>query len=268
MSSNLAVFGGLLKGVGTGIVDQAEQKRQAALERARLLARGEERAEDRQFQLERDQAASKERRGLLSTIDTDASGNRIAVDAAGNTKKLGYKAPASKTSGSPPADVAAADWLANRRAAAEGRPVTEQDRLDAFDTVRTAVDNPQQRATLVTRVYSDMKADMYDQRSDAEKQAAAKTFVDDLINSDKKSQAPAPKAQGLSGNLAANVDALSTPGPTKAKAAAMEKPNTEQPDDMGTREKPFEPTTEADFQKIPAGAIYLNPSDGKLYRKS
>jgi hypothetical protein len=36
---------------------------------------------------------------------------------------------------------------------------------------------------------------------------------------------------------------------------------------QGTREDPARPETDEQFQSIPAGAVYRNPSDGKLYRK-
>lgn len=47
-----ALFGGLLSGLGTGIVSQGERMRQEALERAKLLQRTQERAEDRQWRQE------------------------------------------------------------------------------------------------------------------------------------------------------------------------------------------------------------------------
>jgi hypothetical protein len=55
-----AAFGGLLTGLGAGMVSQAEQRRQDALEKARELTRTRERQEDRDFttqqnQLTRDQ---------------------------------------------------------------------------------------------------------------------------------------------------------------------------------------------------------------------
>jgi len=36
---------------------------------------------------------------------------------------------------------------------------------------------------------------------------------------------------------------------------------------QGTREDPARPETDEQFQSIPSGAVYKNPSDGKLYRK-
>ncbi|MEQ8394975.1 hypothetical protein [Thalassobaculum sp.] len=36
----------------------------------------------------------------------------------------------------------------------------------------------------------------------------------------------------------------------------------------GTREDPYKPTTREEFTAIPSGAIYINPADGKPYRKN
>ena len=41
-----------------------------------------------------------------------------------------------------------------------------------------------------------------------------------------------------------------------------------QPATAYTRESPAAPKSEADFNALPSGAIYRNPSDGKLYRKN
>lgn len=56
MASASALSGGLLSGLGQGMVSQAEQRRQAGLERARELRRQMERKEDRDFQVDRDKA--------------------------------------------------------------------------------------------------------------------------------------------------------------------------------------------------------------------
>lgn len=52
-----AIVGGLLSGLGEGMVAQAEQRRQSALERAKEMRRQLERQEDRQFTLSRDEAS-------------------------------------------------------------------------------------------------------------------------------------------------------------------------------------------------------------------
>lgn len=99
-----AIVGGLLHGVGTGMVAQAEQRREEALERARDLRRQREREEDRNFQREtrqedrefQQQTRQEDREfqgGLLSQIDTDESGRRIGITRTGEEKPLSYKAP-------------------------------------------------------------------------------------------------------------------------------------------------------------------------------
>lgn len=129
-----AMLGGLLSGVGQGMVDQAEIRRQEALERAREMRRQIEREEDRnwqkqrdeserefhlgrdeanrKFQLEREEAAARRqverdeaeyrrRRGLLDRVDVDAeTGEAIGITPSGEIKRLGYKSggigPASR----------------------------------------------------------------------------------------------------------------------------------------------------------------------------
>lgn len=88
--------------------------------------------------------------------------------------------PEGKT-GEQPANVKAAQWLAEMRAKAEGREVTADDLVKSFERIQEGVNKPLERARLVTTVYKSMKDDLTDRRTDDEKRAAAKSFVDDLV---------------------------------------------------------------------------------------
>lgn len=118
-----AILGGLLSGAGRGMVDQAEQKRQDALERARELRRQQEREqdrswrqediqEDRQFQsqrdelqhsrtVEREEASDRRNRGLLTTTVTGEDGNLYGITREGSAVDTGVRpAPTASRSGS------------------------------------------------------------------------------------------------------------------------------------------------------------------------
>lgn len=126
------IVGGLLSGVGQGMVSQAEQRRQEALEKARELRRQQERQEDRQWQqsrdeasrafsaerddlsheraLEREQASTETRGGLLSRVDYDEEGNAIGITQSGQVKQLGYRrAPTAGSRGGGAGGGAGAD---------------------------------------------------------------------------------------------------------------------------------------------------------------
>jgi hypothetical protein len=55
---------------------------------------------------------------------------------------------------------------------------------------------------------------------------------------------------------------------TQAPAPAASPPAPIAPKGAGTREDPYKPATTADFDALPSGAIYINPADGKPYRKN
>lgn len=105
-----AVAGGLLKGLGTGLVQRHEAEREAALERAREYRRRLERQDDRDWrtQLQDDaqahQTATREadqafRKGLLTSVQPDEDGNLYGITAGGERKGLGVKAAPRSGSG-------------------------------------------------------------------------------------------------------------------------------------------------------------------------
>ncbi len=85
MGRNTPVVGGLLSGLGKGMVDDAETKRQAAMERVRQQYAQEEKQADREFQ-----------GGLLSKTVQDEKGGIHGVTRAGKTIDLGLTGPPPK----------------------------------------------------------------------------------------------------------------------------------------------------------------------------
>ncbi len=88
MGKNTAIAGGLLTGVGKFMVDDAEAKRQAAIDRVRMEYQREEKQEDRAFNS-----------GLLSKTVQDEQGNIHGVTRGGKAIDLGIKGPKPKGSG-------------------------------------------------------------------------------------------------------------------------------------------------------------------------
>lgn len=199
-----AIAGGLLSGLGQGMVAQDEVRRRAEERRQEALRRARERQEDRDFQVQRDEAqrvfqtgledrrfknqqtlegqrAARDAQTITSTI-TGEDGSVYGITKTGGRIDLGIKAPPKGSgSGSAPAEVQSAEWLARHMAASEGREPTAQDMVEAHRQIRTAKDNPNQRAGLVVRLYEAAKKDFRDRRSDEEKFAAAETAVDQLL---------------------------------------------------------------------------------------
>lgn len=189
----LRLAGGLLSGIGQGMVAQDDVRRKAEEKRQEALRRARERQEERDwqaqrdeanraFQIERDEAAHQRQGGLLTGTVTGEDGELYGITRSGQSVKIGIR-PSATGGGkaTPPAEVQAAEWLARNTAESEGRDVTPEDRLRAHEIIRTAKDNPNQRAGLVLRVYEAAKKDLTDRRSDEEKRAAAEEFVNQLL---------------------------------------------------------------------------------------
>lgn len=119
-------------------------------------------------------------------VKDDARKHRYDLDLLKEKQKAG-------DIGTPPADVATATWLAQKKAAAEGRAPTDNDMLEAYVQVRKAKDSPNGRAALVVRVYDSMAGDLNDDRSTEDKRAAARKFVDDLFTEENSAAAPGIK---------------------------------------------------------------------------
>ena len=134
--------------------------------------------------------------GVKKGIDDKCDSRKSARDHA-NDLDLAKAKKALGGEGAPPADVANAEWLAKKTAAAEGREVTDQDMLDAYKEIRTSKDNPNGRAALVTRIYEGMAKDTFDDRPNSVKLAEARTFVEGLYK-ESKASAKKPKESGAS----------------------------------------------------------------------
>lgn len=100
-SKNIA--GGLLSGLGTGMVAQAQSRREAAMARAKALREERRRQEDfsfkreqaeteRDFKMSRDEAKAERERGLLHKTEEAEGGELYGITRGGKTKDLGIKA--------------------------------------------------------------------------------------------------------------------------------------------------------------------------------
>lgn len=102
-----------------------------------------------------------------------------------------------------PANVREAEWLAPLLADEDGRTgkVTNADRRNAYKQVRAAKNDSAARTTLITRVYSAMKSDTLDTRSDEEKWNAAEQRVTNSVSKmpDEGDDAGDDEAPGLGG---------------------------------------------------------------------
>lgn len=92
MASGKAIVGGLLTGLGEGLVESAQRKREEALARAEQLARRQADEADRDFRRDLQKDDQEFRRGLLSRIEPNAKGNLIGITAGGETRDLGVTA--------------------------------------------------------------------------------------------------------------------------------------------------------------------------------
>lgn len=298
----LAGFG---KGAMDFALESARQQKQETLLRMQQEFQSGEAEKNRAFQTERDTAREQRDSSMLSGAPIqDESGNYVGVTKGGSTVPLDIKAkskmvdtrevvdnegkvwtynadnkavPVLGVDGNQltkraigyaarnPAEIQTAEWLADRRAAAEGRTATDEDYTNAYDTVKQARTSPTARAQLVTRIYGDMKKDVLDDRPDAEKQAAARKMVDDLIQ---QGESARPRAKPIP--AAPNYP---TPGqasdPGFAQSDSMNATGDLKlaPPPTGSVGAPHRPTSQQEFQAIKPGELFVNPADGKTYRK-
>jgi hypothetical protein len=192
-----ALAGGLA-GYGNSLVEEAKAKREAAMEELRNSRLMEREDRDRSFRTSereasqgfsaRENAANRqfqsESRGDLVTLDDGSTGVRVGstvkplTDAEGNQRRV-----VSRDGTNTPAEVRTAEWLIQNGVA--------ENPEDAWRQVRTARDNPNSRARLVSDIYKSMTGNMMDRRSDAEKQQAAREFVEGLLQEE---EGPPPAA--------------------------------------------------------------------------
>jgi hypothetical protein len=181
------IAAGAAEGVGTSIVDEARAKREAAIEDLRHQRLMDREGADREFRTSERQAGqafsaqqnqlSRENSGDLVTLDDGSSAVRSGstvkplTDASGKPVKA-----ARKDTSENPAEVKAAEWLIKTGVA--------KDPADAWNKVKAAKNNDNQRAKLVLDTYKTMKEDYSDTRTEPEKRQAAQDLVDDLIRQD------------------------------------------------------------------------------------
>lgn len=177
-----------------------------------------------------------------AALEVDTYGKKEAIKdrfERGRTKQAhDLKMKEGARGGVMPAEVKAAEWLAENLAATQGREATPKDKVEAHKTIREARKDPNARAALVLRVYETLAKDPRDRRPAEEKRKDAAEYVDELISED--------SAEGGDGG-AGGMPGLG---------------------DMGSDANPYEPASDEEYAQIPAGAVYIDPDDGNLYRKT
>lgn len=279
-SSAQFLFGGLLKGAGQGMVDQAEQRRQEALERARELRRQIERKEDRNFAQQRDQANREFQGGLLSRTVTGEGGEMFGITRSGQTKPLGITDPNAIGAGT--GNMSPEDYrlwnMAIERNTTKGMEGEKTDWAAVEKDLRGQ--GREDLATLAAPDVAETKQIDVNSAEYREAQRMAEEWADSQAGFFSTDETDFAKHGG---NRAGAIQAKTlefyrqlTGGTAMADKPTETRPGTK-PDQggtpasvsgAGTRESPYTPTTQAQFEALPSGAIYKNPADGKLYRKS
>lgn len=195
---------GAAESVGSNMVEQAKAKREAALEEirnGRLLEREQADREFRKGEREAGQAftsgendktransaeqarLAREASGDLLTADDGTTFSRVGATATPLKDATGkpIKAAGSKTD--KPAEVATAEWLIRQGVA--------KDAEDAWNRVRSAKQNDNQRAKLVIDTYKAMKDNDTTGRPDDQLRQDAQGFVDSLIAGEGGAATPA-----------------------------------------------------------------------------
>jgi hypothetical protein len=150
--------------------------------------------------------------------------------------------------GQMPAEVKAAEWLANNIAESEGRTATAKDKVEAHRTIRQARDNPNARAKMIIDLVKATKSNpMTGDRPQDEIVSEATELVDTLI-----------AAEDEADDAADDNDGVPRPRPVAPGVEAA---------DTGTEANPYRPTTDEEYAKIPSGAIFFDPDDQTLMRK-
>lgn len=76
-----------------------------------------------------------------------------------------------------------------------------------------------------------------------------------------------PSAASASGGVAPSAPAPSMPAAPRTSVQPSPAPPPTAPR-QGTQANPWRPTTNADFARIRSGEVYVNPADGRLYKKN
>lgn len=292
MGKNTAVAGGLLRGIGEYMVSDAEQKRKEGLERARMLAEGQEKREAREHDA-----------GLVSKTVTDEKGNIYGVTKGGKSIDLGIKGAPPKGAGGKggkgylsPEDKRLWDSTVQRHTTkglggeqtdwdAVSSTLRDQGREDlanlagqpAGSSGKVKIDSPEYReAQRQADAWVDEQADAFGFDSDDFKQyggnreeaRTAKTLelYRQITGQGGAAQPVSDEDQEDPEMQQEDEEDTASPGAQPAGKAAQKPPTLA---GAGTQQSPFKATTQADIEwfktKAPAGSVI--EVNGKLYGK-
>lgn len=235
----MAILGGALEQVGTGIAEKGKAMREAKLK---------ELEQEREFQFRSSQAGVSEDRADARTLANDqrqaAESDKQRQFTAAENEKTRQMKTADDTS----TNVADANWLVKTGIA--------PDIKTAYERVTSAAGDKSARGRMVIDVYKSLKADDSGSTPDDELRQQAETFVDGLVGS---------SGAGASDPYA--NDRSAPEGPSKVIKA---KPGElRAPPGTGTQDRPFKASKQADIDWFKK---YANPGQmieygGTIYTK-
>ena len=292
MGSAKRIFGGLLTGAGEGLLEKARAERREALFRLREGAITERATERERRADERAGKAHERSRELLTSVVTGEGGDLVGITRGGDTKPLDLKAgkkPGDSglsvgdkrdldaaierhTTGKDSFEGEQTDWDAvAKRLRTIGREdlARRVESVEAPASSRTGVESPdyieakkqaEKWASDQAGFWSPDSKDFKDFGGNRTEAIQAKTmeFYRHLTGA----QQPADGARVETGEAAVGGGSRGATGDQGATTAAAGAPQG-----SGTRSDPYRPTTQAEYDALPSGAIFINPSDGKTYRK-
>lgn len=277
------IAGGAIGGFGEGLVGRAEHKRKVALQMIEEQARASREAADRTF-----------RSGLIGSTEVAEDGTVYGITAGGERKNLGFKGRKSglqmreermrgesgdgaAVDGLSAGDKRLIDAVISRNTtgyldeeevdwAAVDKTLREEGRADLADFLKAqdtgpeiSVDSPEYKeADRLAREWAKERTGLFSSRESEFPETGGD--MAEAIN-----QKRMEIYSQLTGKAAPTAPAQETPAPEAP--AQPESGNTQVPG-SGSEQDPYRPTTQAQFDNIPAGAVYVNPADGKLYRKN
>lgn len=273
--ANAALFigGGLLAGVGhAGLqfaLEEARSNRDLMLRKVDQEFRSGESQKTRDFAAEQDRIKAEREGGYLSGSPVqDEQGNLTGFTKAGNAIDLGVKGDTSARD----LRKAQASWYE------KGRPglikaMSEDQRKDLVRKAAQAEvkgdksliegDERDKAMNKAMKRWSKFYGVEFDDTPPPEppKPAVKPNFFERNFGGGSSSAPAAPAAQPA-------PPAPPAPSAQPAPQAPQIKPSVNVlPGSQGTQQNPYKPTTANDLQNLPAGVIYMNPADGKLYRK-